>query len=122
MALNLTGASPYVSISGTNADDFSVTAIPSTPVAPWGGTANFTITFDPSATGLRTATLSIANDDSDENPYDFAIQGIGTAAPEMDVGGEIYPINKVGLIAPWIALGMVIAAGGIYLVRRRVHN
>jgi hypothetical protein len=38
------------------------------------------------------------------------------------VGGEAYPVNKVNLIAPWLALAVVIAAGGVYLVRRRVHS
>ena len=39
------------------------------------------------APGLRTATVSIANNDADENPYDFAIQGIGLA-PEINVQGN----------------------------------
>jgi hypothetical protein len=47
-------------------------------VASGGGTTTFTVRFDPSATGTRSATLSIANNDADENPYDFAIQGAGT--------------------------------------------
>lgn len=38
------------------------------------------------------------------------------------VGGEAYPINKVGLIVPWIVLAVVIAAGGFYLIRRRASN
>ena len=42
--------------------------------------------------------------------------------PIGSVGGEAYPVDKVGLIIPWIALAMVIAAGGIYLIRRTVHN
>jgi len=77
--LNLTGT-PKVQISGVNAADFSVTAQPSSPVAASGSTT-FTVHFDPSATGLRSATISIANDDADENPYDFAIQGTGDAPP-----------------------------------------
>jgi hypothetical protein len=44
------------------------------------------------------------------------------APPPIAVGGEAYPINEIGLIAPWIVLAMVIAAGGIYLVRRRAHS
>lgn len=75
-ALNLTGT-PLVSISGANASDFTVTTFPVTPVAATTGTTTFVITFDPSATGLRTATVSIANDDATVNPYDFAIQGTG---------------------------------------------
>lgn len=77
-ALNLTDPSPYVVIGGADAADFSVTAIPSTPIAASGSTT-FQITFDPSATGTKSATLSIANDDSGENPYNFSIQGTGTA-------------------------------------------
>ncbi len=75
--LNLTGGAPYVTITGANAGDFTLTANPTSPIAASGSTT-FTITFDPSATGLRTATVSIANDDSDENPYTFDIQGTGT--------------------------------------------
>jgi hypothetical protein len=77
--LSLTGSSPYVVIGGTNSADFSVTAIPSSSIAVSGSTT-FQITFDPSATGTRSATLSIANNDSDENPYNFSIQGTGTAS------------------------------------------
>ncbi len=77
--LNLTAASPYVVISGAHAGDFTLTAIPATPIAASGSTT-FTITFNPSALGLRTATISIANDDADENPYNFDIQGTGTTS------------------------------------------
>lgn len=38
------------------------------------------------------------------------------------VGGDVSPINKVALVAPWIALAAVIIAGGIFLIRRRVHS
>jgi len=38
------------------------------------------------------------------------------------VGYEVYPVNKVGVVAPWVALAIVVAAGGIYLFRRRVNN
>ncbi|MCA0154509.1 choice-of-anchor D domain-containing protein, partial [Winogradskyella vincentii] len=87
-ALNLTGASPYVSITGANAADFTLTTIPSSSIASSGNTT-FQITFDPSADGLRTASVSIANDDSDENPYNFNIQGTGyTPAPEIDIQGN----------------------------------
>jgi len=87
--LNLT-ATPKVSISGTHAADFSVTVQPTTPVASGGGTTTFTVRFDPSATGVRTATISIANNDSDENPYDFALQGTGTAPPDMTVNPTLF--------------------------------
>ncbi len=76
--LNLTG-SPYVTISGTHASDFSVTSQPTSPVAPSGASTNFTVKFTPSATGLRQATVSISNNDSDENPFTFTVKGTGVA-------------------------------------------
>lgn len=78
--LSLTGLSPFVTITGANAADFTVTAIPSNSIAASGSTT-FQITFDPSADGVRTATVNIANNDSNENPYTFAIQGTGVALP-----------------------------------------
>lgn len=81
--LNLSG-SPRVAVEGTHAADFTVSTQPSTPVAP-GGTATFQVTFDPSAAGLRTAHLRIANNDPNEGDYDFDIQGTGSAAPEIRV-------------------------------------
>jgi uncharacterized repeat protein (TIGR02543 family) len=76
--LNLSGT-PNVAVSGANAADFTVTAQPSSPVAITTGTTTFTVEFVPSAVGTRSATISIANDDSDENPYVFSIQGVGVA-------------------------------------------
>ena len=35
------------------------------------GTTTFTITFTPASIGAKTATVTIANDDADENPYTF---------------------------------------------------
>lgn len=84
LGLSLTGSSPYVAISGANAADFSVTATPSSSIAAAGSTT-FNVTFDPSVTGTRTATLTIANDDSDENPYNFDIQGTGTNSAASDI-------------------------------------
>ena len=80
-ALNLTG-SPLVAISGPNTTDFTVTMLPDTTVAASDSTM-FQVTFDPSAVGSRTATLSIANNDANENSYDFAIQGTGNATPPV---------------------------------------
>ncbi|WP_188768473.1 choice-of-anchor D domain-containing protein, partial [Emticicia aquatilis] len=80
-ALNLTGNPDKVVIGGTHASDFTVTQLPNSPIAATSGTSTFQITFNPSANGIRTATVSIANDDSNENPYNFSIQGTGTGNP-----------------------------------------
>ena len=75
--LNLTGTPP-VALIGLHPGDFSVSVQPTTPVASGGGMTTVTVTFDPTLTGVRTATVSIANDDPDENPYTFDIRGLGT--------------------------------------------
>lgn len=68
-----------VNITGPNAADFRVTRDPGSPLAA-GGSATFIIRFAPpaGATGLRTAEVSILNQDDEENPYNFAIQGTAT--------------------------------------------
>ena len=88
--LNLTNGMPLVVISGPAAADFAATASPTTPIAP-AGTTTFDITFDPSAEGVRQATLTIPNDDADENPYVFDIQGNGIG-PEIEITGLTFPI------------------------------
>ncbi len=93
-ALNLTGTSPYVSISGAHAGDFTVSQAPSTPIAASSSTT-FKITFDPSIVGVRTAVVSIANNDSNKNPYTFTIQGTGTNSSLSDIieDNTIYTSN-----------------------------
>jgi archaellum component FlaG (FlaF/FlaG flagellin family) len=93
--LTLTGSSPYVTINGTNAGDFSVTAIPSNSIASSGSTT-FQVTFNPSAVGNRNATISIANDDAAKNPYTFNIQGYGFTLGNLVVSGITTPLAANG--------------------------
>ncbi len=79
-----------ITIGGANADDFSVTAPPSGSVAASGSTT-FDVTFNPSDTGTRMATISIVNGDSDENPYDFAVRGTGE--PDLSPGTITMPVT-----------------------------
>jgi len=76
--LNITGAN----ITGTNSSDFSITGLPTSISA--NSSANFNLNFTPSgSTGTKTATISIGNDDSDENPYLIYVYAInGTSATE----------------------------------------
>lgn len=64
-----------VVISGANAADFAVGSAPTTVAAT--STGNLVINFTPSAAGYRNATVTIPNNDADENPYVINIQGIG---------------------------------------------
>jgi hypothetical protein len=75
---NLTlNGSPIITITGANANQFSVLQQPSTPVAPSSSTT-FIIRFSPTSAGIKTASISILNDDADENPYDLTITGAGS--------------------------------------------
>ncbi|PWA04150.1 choice-of-anchor D domain-containing protein, partial [Flavobacterium psychrotolerans] len=90
-----------ITISGANASDFTVTAFPSASVAI-GGSTTFVITFVPSANGTRSASISIANNDGNENPYDFNIQGTGTSQ-EIDIQGNATSIADNPATAPSVA-------------------
>ena len=81
--LDLSG-SPRVQRGGPHATDFVVTMQPASPVAAQTATT-FTVTFTPSGSGLRTANLSFLNDDADETPFTFAVQGRGTVLPPATV-------------------------------------
>ena len=80
-----------ISFSGINASDFTISSLPSTLVLA-GATTTFTVAFNPSLNGIRTATISIINNDLDENPYSFSIQGLGIA-PEIDIQGNALSIS-----------------------------
>ena len=76
-------------LEGAQAAEFvlSPLGLPGTPITiAGGGTQNFTITFDPTAVGLRNANVTITSDDGDEGTYNFNIQGTGTA-------GTVYKIE-----------------------------
>ncbi|MBI1184788.1 PKD domain-containing protein, partial [bacterium] len=81
--LTLSG-SPYVSITGTHASDFKITQQPSSATIGSSGSLSFEVTFSPSATGARNATIEIASNDPDESNYTFAIRGSAYRIDEND--------------------------------------
>ncbi|TAN40067.1 MAG: IPTL-CTERM sorting domain-containing protein [Nitrospirae bacterium] len=98
-----------ITIGGANPGDFLITVSPAASVAG-GGTTTFTVQFTPSAIGLRTATISIANDDGDENPYVFAVQGLSP--------GEVKTVptmNEWGMIIFMLLAGLA----SVYYLRRQ---
>jgi hypothetical protein len=62
--------------SGTHLGDFTVTQSNLREVAA-GASASFTVTFKPAATGARTASIRIASNDRDENPFIINLAGEG---------------------------------------------
>jgi Domain of unknown function (DUF4082)/HYDIN/CFA65/VesB-like, Ig-like domain len=106
--LALTGT-PRVSVTGPAAVDFIVTSPTNSSIAP-GGTATFTVRFDPSARGLRTATISIPNNDSTENPYTFMVQGGGVAAGRESIFPDTKVLGDVNFDGTYYELGTVFRA------------
>ena len=64
-----------ITFSGANPGDFSITTVPA-PVVPPGGNTFFVVTFNPLVIGTKTATISIVNNDSNENPYNYSLIGV----------------------------------------------
>ncbi|WP_255573046.1 choice-of-anchor D domain-containing protein [Hanstruepera marina] len=75
-----------ISFTGANPGDFAITSAPSGSVAI-GASTTFDVTFTPSAAGIRSATINIVNNDSDENPYQFTLQGNGVPPLTEGPGG-----------------------------------
>ena len=74
-----TGLAPLfsvgVTIAGADASEFSVLTPPPTAIAP-GVSATFTVRFEPSSSGLKTAALRLASNDADENPTNLILSGL----------------------------------------------
>jgi parallel beta-helix repeat protein len=88
-SLAFSGSSP-ITIGGPAAAQFSVVSQPSGSLAPSSNTT-FQVTFTPTAAGSQEASISIATNDPDENPFTFTVGGTGTTAtpaPEIEVKGN----------------------------------
>ena len=119
VVLNVTA----INLSGAQSADFSVGGITLPATVNAGASTTFTVTFDPSDAGLRSATVTVANNDGDEGSYDFAIQGTGRAAPAVvyvdddytsgSCGGHEWGYDAFATVADGLA---AVAAGGTLTV------
>ena len=98
--LSLTGASPYITISGADATQFSMITIPTNTIAA-GGNTSFSIGYNPTTAGTHNAVVSIINNDSNENPYNFNISGIAVNnnTPEHTIYYENFDVTNGGWVA-----------------------
>lgn len=87
ITLKNTGSAPLrdlkLTCSGPAAADFILTTPKSSSLAP-GASVRIPLGFSPSAAGLRLATVTVSSNE-DGPPREFAVSGIGIAAPELDV-------------------------------------
>lgn len=72
-------------VEGADSGDFAVSGPGSTSLAP-EAEATLSVTFSPSAAGTRNATLRIASNDADENPFVIGLKGSGFLATPLDPG------------------------------------
>ena len=112
-ALTLTGTSDYITISGVHASDFSVDTQPPSNTVAANGSVLFTVSFDPSAPGTRTAEVQIESSDPDTATYTFVIQGTGVT-PEIIKCTSVPSLTEWGIILFIFILGLP----GIMCLRR----
>ena len=82
------------SFSGAHASQFTIVSPPPSSIAP-GGSGSFTIRFSPvGAPGSRNATVTLRNNDADEDPFTFAISGTATNTPPTASAGPNQTVNS----------------------------
>ena|GEM_PF-764697 len=101
--LTITG----ITISPPNSD-FTVSAIPTMVAAD--GAENFTVTFTPSATGPRTATLEIIHDDAGKSPFQVTLSAIGNGPRIIVKDHSDTTLNYSPTTYPEVNLGSVSGA------------
>jgi hypothetical protein len=71
--LNVTGTT----LTGSNPSDFSMQSGGGAFTLAAGATRNIVVRFTPSSAGGKSASLSIASNDPDENPFNIGLSGTG---------------------------------------------
>ncbi len=111
-----------VSITGPNAADFSITTVPVSPIAASGST-NLQISFSPTGSGAKVATVNIA---TDLNTYSFTISGTGNIVTSIGTNptsqsiASLSPVTftvaatGTSLTYQWQENGVNLTNGGIY--------
>lgn len=120
---------PAITTDGLHPGDFTVGTLGATTLAP-GASTTFTVAFQPSEGGLRSAVLHIANNDADENPFDIILTGTGlnNAAATLTVsGGNVlltfagipgyfYQVQRSSDLITWTPLATLVAqSNGLFI-------
>jgi hypothetical protein len=79
---------------GSDADQFRVMTNPKTSLEP-GESTTFTVRFNPTSEGTKTATLHIASNDPDQNPFDVTLVGTPNV-PTVAASGNDLTVSFVG--------------------------
>jgi hypothetical protein len=96
----------------TNCTASVVTQPPATIAA--SGTGTLDISYTPTTGGSPFSfTVSIGNDDADENPYDWTVSGTATTTPTP---------NFAALVPTVVNAPVTVAPGGTFDVTREIQN
>ncbi|MCB1209265.1 MAG: choice-of-anchor J domain-containing protein, partial [Verrucomicrobiales bacterium] len=72
-----------ISITGTNADSYSITSGGGASTIAPAGQGSVAVTFTPLTTGYLSATLTITSDDPDQSSYTLTLGGTGQSVPAL---------------------------------------
>ncbi|MEM6688500.1 MAG: choice-of-anchor D domain-containing protein [Planctomycetota bacterium] len=72
-----------IAVSGAGSGDFMISNVTIPSAVAAGNDITFDLTFDPSAVGTSSATVTITNDDADEGSYTFDVTGEGIDLPNI---------------------------------------
>lgn len=92
-------------VSGTHSADFVAGTPGSLSLSP-GQATTLNVTFTPGVSGARSASLHIASNDADQNPFEIALIGTGidTLSPVFDTAGDV-PWSGTALYAGSLNFG-----------------
>lgn len=95
-SLDINGT-PKVSITGENASEFDVITLDANIIATLAPneSTNFSVKFKPTSAGIKTATINIQTNDSDENPFTFQLKGSGLTTDGDGTKENPYQINTL---------------------------
>jgi len=106
-----------INISGSCNETFEVPLLWLAPLATKHTTFTWNSTGHPVGSYIATAKLVQGSTVLNETSTPFTVVG---APPPPPVGGTIYPMNKLAILAPWIVLlAAIIAGASAFMLRRR---
>ena len=86
------------SLTGSDTSEFSVSSPANTALSP-GQSTIITIQYQPGSTGSHSATLLVASNDADEDPFDISISGTGITLITINSWGAGHGLTGGSLIA-----------------------
>ncbi len=104
-----------VTLDGESPADFSIIGGGATNIAP-GNSAQFTVSFKPTTSGAKTATLSITSNDADDGLFTVDLSGSGTSSYPFTYTNDDDRLTITGYTGPGGAVVVPANIGGVPVV------